>query len=515
VPRLPRFVELLEDLSTRFSGLLAERVDAEIDRALAQILVYLGTDRASLIELREDDGSVRVTHSARRDDSPDIPSITGVVVARTWYVPTLLGGKVVRVNRAPDELPAVGRTEREQAERFNFKSNLAVPLSIGGRFVCALATATCREFRTWTDEDVQELRVTGQILANALCRARLETDLHAKIDELRALRDALRSENTFLRETINTEVGFEQILGRSPSLRRVVEQAAMVAETPASVLLLGETGTGKELLARAIHSRSPRRERAFIKVNCAALPASLVESELFGHEKGAFTGATSSKPGRFELAHEGTLFLDEVGELAQEVQAKLLRVLQDGEFERVGGVQTRKVDVRIVAATNRDLAKAMTEGRFREDLYYRLAAFPIHLPPLRERLEDVPMLAWEFLHRRGPELGRRIERISDDAMHALSSYDWPGNVRELGNVLERALILSKGSELQLDGVFPIAARVKSQVVELADVEREHIARVLERCGWKINGRGNAAETLGMHPNTLRARLAKLGLVRPL
>ncbi len=509
-----RFVELLEELSTRFSGLPAERVDGEIDRALERILVYLGTDRASLMELREDDGSIRVTHTARRHDSPDIPSLAGAVVARTWYAPSLIAGQVIRVNRVPDDLPDFGHSELEQAERYNFKSHLAVPLSIAGRFVCGLATATCVEFRTFTEKDVQELRVIGQILSNALYRARLETDLRFTVDELRELRDSLRAENAYLREAIDTEVGFEQIVGRSSSLRRVVEQAAMVAETPSSVLLLGETGTGKELLARAIHSRSPRRERAFIKVNCAALPASLVESELFGHEKGAFTGATSSRPGRFELAHEGTLFLDEVGELAQDVQAKLLRVLQDGEFERVGGVQTRKVDVRIVAATNRDLAQAMAEGRFREDLFYRLATFPIQLPPLRERADDVPLLTWEFVHRRGPELGRRIGRISDEAMRALSSYPWPGNVRELGNVLERALILSKGLELELAGVLPSTPRAKPQAVELADVEREHIARVLERCGWKINGRGNAAETLGMHPNTLRARLAKLGLERP-
>ena len=505
---------MLEKLSTRFSGLAAERVDAEIDRALEWILEHLGTDRASLAELREADGTVLLTHSSRRGDSEEIPSIAGLSVARTWYAPTLLAGEVIRLNRIPEDLPADGALEREQAERFKFKSHLAVPLAVGGRFVCALATATCTEYRTWTDETVSELRVVGQILANALHRARLETELRENLEEMRALRDQLRAENAYLREEIDVEAGFEQIVGRSPVLRRVLEQAAQVAETSASVLLLGETGTGKELIARAIHARSPRRERAFIKVNCAALPASLVESELFGHEKGAFTGATSSKPGRFELAHEGTLFLDEVGELAGDVQAKLLRVLQDGEFERVGGVQAHKVDVRIVAATNRDLAKAMSEGRFREDLFYRLAAFPIQLPPLRERPEDIPMLAWEFVHRRGPELGRRIERISDEAMRALASYAWPGNVRELGNVLERALILSKGPDLRIDDAFPAAARPKVPATGLADFERDHILRVLERCGWKINGTGNAAEKLGLHPNTLRARLSKLGIERP-
>jgi transcriptional regulator with GAF, ATPase, and Fis domain len=289
------------------------------------------------------------------------------------------------------------------------------------------------------------------------------------------------------------------------------------------VLLLGETGTGKELLARALHERSPRSARPFLRVNCAAIPASLIESELFGHEKGAFTGAVAGRAGRFEAAHGGSLFLDEIGELGVDVQAKLLRVLQDGTFERVGSSRTQRSDVRIIAATNRDLERAMAEGRFREDLYYRLSVFPIRVPPLRDRREDVPLLVWSIINRRQRALGRRITDVPKRAMQALTAYDWPGNVRELENVVERALVLSHGSTLQVEDPggatrpaadAPAAPAARGSLLALDDVEREHIRSVLERCGWRVNGAGNAAEVLGLHPNTLRFRMKKLGVSRP-
>jgi transcriptional regulator with GAF, ATPase, and Fis domain len=280
------------------------------------------------------------------------------------------------------------------------------------------------------------------------------------------------------------------------------------------VLLLGETGTGKELLARAIHTRSRRAEAPLITVNCAALPSSLVESELFGHEKGAFTGATSARPGRFELADGGTLFLDEVGELAPETQAKLLRVLECGEFERVGAVRSRKVDVRLIAATNRALERDVRDGSFRADLYYRLSIFPITLPPLRERAEDIPALTWELIHRRQHELGRHIRHVPESAMQALCRYSWPGNIRELGNVIERALILSPGEDLQLDAFIASQAALPETSERADAAERSHLLQVLERCHWRIDGRGNAAECLGLNPSTLRSRLKKLGISRP-
>jgi len=300
-------------------------------------------------------------------------------------------------------------------------------------------------------------------------------------------------------------------------LRSTLSRVERVAPTRASVLLLGETGTGKELLAHAIHERSPRFSRALIKVNCASLPGSLIESELFGHTKGAFTGAIKAKKGRFALADGGTLFLDEIGDLDLDLQAKLLRVLQSGEFEPVGSAETFAVDVRIIAATHRDLAALVRDAHFREDLYHRLNAVPVSVPPLRERREDIPLLVWHFLSKCEQEWGRRLDRVSSEVMEELRSYDWPGNVRELKNVIERAVILSPNNELRLDpgSVGPVPRGSVGQGDDRLDsVQRTHIRRVLDDCGWRINGRGNAAERLGLHPNTLRHRMKKLGIERP-
>ena len=308
---------------------------------------------------------------------------------------------------------------------------------------------------------------------------------------------------------------FEDIVGDSPALRVALSRVLEVASTDASVVLLGETGTGKELFARALHNRSSRRGQPFVRVNCAALPPTLIESELFGHERGAFTGAVSMRQGRFELAHRGTIFLDEIGDLAADIQAKLLRVLQEGEFERVGSSQTRKVDVRVVAATHHDLDAAVREGRFRVDLFYRLNVFPIVLPPLRERIEDIPRLVWFFINQRQRALNRRFTRIPAPVMTALQEHAWPGNVRELENVIERAMIHSTGDTLVLDDGPGL--KVWSSPHEgstLQDVERRHIELALRRCSWRINGSGNAAEVLGLHPNTLRFRMKKLGIRRP-
>jgi len=297
-----------------------------------------------------------------------------------------------------------------------------------------------------------------------------------------------------------------------------VSLAAQVAPSDSTVLLLGETGTGKELFANAIHAQSRRSKGPLIKVNCAAIPATLLESELFGHEKGAFTGAIAARPGRFELADGGTLLLDEIGDMPSEVQAKLLRVLQDHEVQRLGAPRSHKVDVRIVTSTNRDLERRIAEGAFRQDLYYRIAVFEIRIPPLRERREDIPFLVWSIVNRRQAELGRRIERIPRQSMDALQKYSWPGNVRELENVIERGLILSRGPTLELGGWLAGAAPAAEQPLHGSDrfdtIAADHIVDVLERCGWKIDGAGNAAELLGMHPNTLRSRMKKLGVARP-
>jgi PAS domain S-box-containing protein len=331
----------------------------------------------------------------------------------------------------------------------------------------------------------------------------------------------LKEQNRYLREEIKSVHNFEEIVGRSQGLLGVLGNVERVAATDATVLITGETGTGKELVARAIHSASKRHDKPLIKLNCAALPTGLVESELFGHEKGAFSGAIARRIGRFELAHGGTIFLDEIGDMPLEVQVKLLRVLQEKEFERVGGNTPIKADVRVIAATNRDLPRLVAQDRFRGDLYYRLNVFPLHLPPLRERAEDVPLLVQFFLTKFTARIGKPVEEVTPELMRRCQAYAWPGNVRELENLVERAVILTTTSRLDVDSVpalpgepgagHPSAPRPAG--VRLETVEREHIRSTLEQTGWVIEGPAGAAKLLDLHPNTLRSRMKKLGIAR--
>jgi formate hydrogenlyase transcriptional activator len=344
-------------------------------------------------------------------------------------------------------------------------------------------------------------------------------------------RARLQQQNAYLREEIRADHDFDTIVGASPAIRRVLQQIERVAPTDSTVLILGETGTGKELIARAVHDLSTRRDRPLIKVNAGALPAGLVESELFGHEKGAFTGASERRVGRFALADKGTLFLDEIGEMPLDVQVKLLRVLQEREFEAVGSARTQRVDVRVVAATNRDLEGAVAEGTFRSDLYFRVNVFVVRVPPLRERREDISLLVHFFMSRYGARLGRRFTGVDPATMSRLREYPWPGNIRELENVVERAMIVCDGpvleveeglltprSVLRMDGAVPAARSSSSPELEpsgltLGELERRRIEESLERCGWVIEGAAGAAAMLGLHPNTLRSRLKRLGISR--
>ena len=388
------------------------------------------------------------------------------------------------------------------------------------RVVGLLVFATTTREQRWSPELVARLRLVGEIIASALARRDGELALRTALSENERLRERLAAENAYLQAELVEARDFVEIVGRSPVLRKVVEKVAQVADTNAPVLLLGETGTGKELLARALHAHSRRQARPFVAVNCAALPAALIESELFGHEKGAFTGASQAKLGRFELADQGTLLLDEIGELEPALQAKLLRVLENGELQRLGSTVTRKVDVRIIAATNRDLRRDVREGRFRSDLYYRLSVFPIEVPPLRDRREDIPLLVWHFIQSRQRALNRTITKIPKTVMAALQAYEWPGNVRELQNVIERAMIVSPGPILRVEEALGPTAPERDggergrSGESLQDVERAHIIHVLDRCHWTIEGRGQAAEHLGLNPSTLRNRMRKLGIRRP-
>jgi transcriptional regulator with GAF, ATPase, and Fis domain len=327
----------------------------------------------------------------------------------------------------------------------------------------------------------------------------------------------LAEQNLYLQEEIKGIHNFEEIIGQSRTLTAVLDNVRRVAPTDSTVLITGETGTGKELIARAVHFNSRRKDKPLIKINCAALPPGLVESELFGHEKGAFTGAIARRIGRFELADGGTLFLDEIGELPLAIQAKLLRVLQEREIERVGGSVSKRVDVRIIAATNRDLLKAVAERSFREDLYYRLSVFPISLPALRDRAEDIPLLARYLVDKFVTRTGNRVEAISQESMQRLVAYRWPGNIRELENVLERAVILATGPTLDFEiggGISAGPAVVEdTSLYSLEAIERRHISEVLRHTDWVIDGPRGAARILGLHPNTLRSRLKKLGFAR--
>jgi formate hydrogenlyase transcriptional activator len=335
--------------------------------------------------------------------------------------------------------------------------------------------------------------------------------------QIQQLSEKLRLENEYLTEEVKASRNLGSVIGESPAFRKVLDLVRAVAPTDTTALLLGETGTGKEVLARAIHDLSPRSDRPFIRVNCAALPAGLIESELFGHERGAFTGAGQRRAGRFELANKGTLFLDEIGEMPVEAQVKLLRVLQDGMVDRVGGTQPISVDVRLIAATNADLATAVSKGQFRADLFYRLHIFPIAVPPLRERREDIIQLAQHFLSRLGEKMKRPHLRFDPASLQRLMAYDWPGNVRELQNVIERAVILSHSSTITVDDMFlpsATAAARPEQSLHLGELERAHILKVMNQTNWRIYGNGGAAELLGLNPETLRSRIRKLGIRRP-
>ena len=349
-------------------------------------------------------------------------------------------------------------------------------------------------------------------------RKQVEKKRDQALEELEALKEKLQEENIYLKSEVREARFFSDMIGTSNALRYVQTQVAQVASTASTVLIQGETGVGKELVARAIHNDSKSRsDKPFIKVNCAAIPSNLVESELFGHERGAFTDAGEQRKGRFELADTGTLFLDEISELSQNTQAKILRVLQEGEFERVGGTQTLKSDVRIIAATNRDLNAEVAAGRFRADLFYRINVYPITVPPLRKRREDIPLLVEHFIRQIGADMGKKIDKIPKKFMGQLQAYDWPGNIRELRNVVERSLITSPSSTFQLAD-FSIEMHKSfsppsNQRVSLDEIQQQHILHILNETGWKINGVGGAAEILQMKPSTLRNRMKKLGIKR--
>ena len=503
-------------------GDIAQGLVDNAGAAMARILLYLTDAECPACRAAgRNDGSEAALHDCAGAGLP-APLLTRnhKILLGTYFAgriaesraPLLINDLPARIQEHINERAAAaarGEPQRELLEDLlfvvdsGFRGFAGYPLLSGGELVGTLGLF----FRRSVSEAEFELLGTfAYQAATAIRTARA-------LEELSRLRERLEVENAYLQEELRSELGFDEIVGTSPALKRVLRRVRQVAPADSTVLLVGETGTGKELIARAIHQLSARRERPLIKVNCGAIPPGLIESELFGHERGAFTGALQRRLGRFELADRGTLFLDEVGELSLETQIRLLRVLQEQEFERVGAQASIRVDVRLVAATNRDLHADVAAGRFRADLFYRLNVFPLEVPPLRDRPEDVPVLVAHFLQFFGRKLGRAFEGVSKESMERLRRYPWPGNVRELQNVLERSCVLSSGPVVNVADVLDPGARAgrESAIETLEAAERGHIQRALERTGGVIHGPRGAALLLGINANTLRSRMDKLGL----
>jgi len=506
------FERLLADLSARFANVPGNQLEIEIENSLGRLLDFLGFDRTTFFEFG-DGGALLVLCSVAVSGVEPVPR--GAFDAQlSWYVTQLRSGRIV-VIRSPSEFPPEAVSEAEYMRRIGMHSNLSLPLRVGGKIIGAIAFGAFRETRAWPEDLIVRVKLMGEVFAQALARKRADQELLAAMDEIKRLKDRLEHENLYLRESVRIKVP-QGLVSCSPPFKVVIEEISQVAATGSTVLLLGETGTGKEVLAHAIHDASGRKARPMVTINCAALPATLIEAELFGREKGAYTGAIARQAGRFEIADGSTIFLDELGDLPLELQPKLLRVLQEGEFERLGGTRTIKVDVRVIAATNRDLARAVSEGRFREDLFYRLSVFPIEIPPLRERREDIALLAWGFVKEFSKSMGKTIERIADESMAAMQEYPWPGNIRELRNVVERAMILARDTTLRVT-LRRSSIELPSSNTRLAtleDSDRAHILKALERSGWRIRGPEGAAALLNIKPTTLEFRIKKLGLMRP-
>ena len=513
-----RFYRLVQDVTARLVGSRGEEIDAAVDDCLAWMGAYFGVESVSLGGISK---SGELTPALRvwgrlpsRGNSLTVnPSPGPEMVAQFCREGSFVYSRLEDL----DEFPQY----REHTRRMGAVAAAFWAYRDLGTHVEGMAISSPNP-KVWPDDIVERLGAVGEVLFNALYRRRADLELQQAYDEIRKLKDHLEAENITLWEEIKVSFRDDELIGKSHAFRTIIHQVKQVGPTDSTVLILGETGTGKGLIARRIHQQSGRKDRPLVTVNCAALPATLIESELFGHEKGAFTGAVGRKIGRFELADGGTIFLDEIGDLPLELQAKLLRVLQDYEFERLGSSITKTVDTRVIAATNRDLDSLIEQGEFRADLYYRLGVFPIRVPSLRERRNDIPLLVWFFITSLQIRFGKTFETVPSRVMDALISYDWPGNVRELRNIVERAMILSPGARLELDETFPgrgrtkrAAARTrKRQSENLKDVEREHILRVLEECGWKVRVKDGAAERLGLKRTTLQSRMKKLGIQRP-
>ena len=501
---------VLSELSAQFINLPANHVDQGITDGLQALAEAVDDDRAHLGQIDPSTGDIVITHAwCRRGFSPIGHRI--LEGSLPWLEARIRSGEI-SLSERPSDLPPEASRERAYMESVGQKSSLVVPFRVAGAITGGLGIGSFRHHQRWDDWRICRVKDIACVFANAMARKQADEELSKAAEEIRELKDQLQRENAYLREEIRLEYPHGAIVGKSDAIRGVLKKVEQVAKTDAAVLILGETGTGKELVARTIHEMSRRQQRPLVKINCASLPATLIESELFGREKGAYTGALAREIGRFEHADKSTIFLDEIAELPPELQPKLLRVLQDGEFERLGSSKTMRVDVRIIAATNRDLDALMKQGKFREDLFYRLDVFPIVVPPLRERVEDIPLIALHVLKDLAKRMGADVVGIHATTMREFQEYSWPGNVRELRNVIERNLILNSGPIFRAE--FPNALQQKkANLRRLEEIDKEHLCTVLQSTHWRVRGQGGAAEVLGLKPTTLEARMKKLGIRR--
>jgi transcriptional regulator with GAF, ATPase, and Fis domain len=505
-----RFETLISDLSARFVTTEPVAVDSEIELALERIGDFFGCDRCGMLTVRSDQRVVRVSHAWYADGIARVPGELNLAPLFPWaYDKLVLQGQHLVVSSLA-ALPPEAEKDRRAWAHMGVLSSLTIPVFRGKEVSHLLTIQNMIEEHAWDERYIQRLRLLGEIFAGALMRKDADEQLRKSLEENLELKNRLQVEAEFLRSEIKSSRNREDIIGQSAALAKVMTLVGQVAPTDSTVLICGETGTGKELVARAIHDSSLYRDKVMVKVNCASLPAPLVESELFGREKGAYTGALTRQIGRFELADNSTIFLDEIAELPLELQAKLLRVLQENRFERLGSPKTIQVHVRVIAATNRNLFEEVRQGKFREDLFYRLNVFPIFVPPLRERTEDIPLLVWAFVNEFCEKMGKQVHKIAKRDMDALQQYSWPGNIRELRNVIEHAVIVSTDGTLQVQ-LPQDAGTGGSRAMTLEEVEYRHIMEVLRRTGGRIKGEGGAARILGMIPSTLNSRIKKLGV----
>jgi formate hydrogenlyase transcriptional activator len=505
------FEQMVADIAAGFVSPDDAELNQRILTSLRQLTEMLGAERSSVWQRSGDDFIYTHLWLDPEATVPPPPPARGFASRQhfPWVMDRMEEGTTVAFADV-DEVPS--EKDRESLRLVGTKSSVIVPLTVGERLIGILTFGMVTQERLWSVYSLERLPLVAAVFANSLARKQANDELQTALVEVQRLKDQLAAENVQLRREVSTLKGPRVLATESPAARQVLAQIEQVAPTTATVLMLGETGSGKEVFAEALHQLSPRRNKTMVRVNCAAIPTALIESELFGRERGAYTGALSRQLGRFEVADGSTIFLDEVGELPLEVQVKLLRVLQDHIVERLGSTQQIKVNVRVIAATNRDLDQAVADRSFREDLYYRLNVFPIRIPALRDRVEDIPSLVWSFINEFSSAFGKNIESLSKGSLQALLAYSWPGNVRELRNVVERAMIIATGPNLVIELPRPTSFN-KRKSLRFVDIEVDHIRSVLESTGWRIRGRGGAAELLGLKPTTLESRMAKLGIAR--